>query len=120
MKTSIIILTHNKLEYTKQCIESIRRYTKQGSYEIVVVDNHSTDGTVEWLRQQYDIQTIFNNHNLGFPKGYNQGIEIATEDNILLLNNDTVVTQNWLDIIFRIRNLVLDMNLRTRFLKKPV
>lgn len=97
MKTSIVILTHNKLDYTKQCIESIRQYTREGSYEIIVVDNHSTDGTVEWLQSQKDIRTIFNNENVGFPKGCNQGIQIATGENILLLNNDVVVTKYWLD-----------------------
>ncbi|KIQ95143.1 putative glycosyl transferase [Anoxybacillus thermarum] len=97
MKTSIIILTHNKLDYTKQCIESIRQYTREGTYEIIVVDNHSTDGTVEWLRSQKDIRTIFNNENVGFPKGCNQGIQVATGENILLLNNDVIVTKNWLD-----------------------
>jgi len=50
MKTSIIILTHNQLDYTKQCIESITKYTKEGSYEIIIVDNHSTNETVEWLK----------------------------------------------------------------------
>lgn len=97
MKTSIIILTHNQLGYTKQCIESILKYTKEGSYEMIIVDNHSTDGTVEWLKQQRNIKTIFNNENLGFPKGCNQGMEVATGENILFLNNDTVVTENWLD-----------------------
>lgn len=97
MKTSIIILTYNKIEYTKICIESIRKYTKLDTYEIIVIDNNSNDGTIEWLLEQRDIITIFNDKNLGFPKGCNQGIEIATGDNILLLNNDTVVTPRWLD-----------------------
>lgn len=97
MKTSIVILTHNKLDYTKQCIESIRQYTREGTYEIIVIDNHSTDGTVEWLKAQTDIRTIFNDENVGFPKGCNQGIQIATGENILLLNNDVVVTKHWLD-----------------------
>lgn len=97
MKTSIIILTYNKLNYTQECIESIRRYTEPGSYEIIVVDNQSSDGTVDWLSQQNDIKCILNSSNLGFPKGCNQGIEIATGENILLLNNDTVVTTNWLN-----------------------
>lgn len=97
MKTSIIILTYNKLEYTKQCIESIRKYTKRNSYEIIVVDNNSLDDTKEWLKEQDDIIAIFNDENLGFPKGCNQGINISKGDNILLLNNDTVVTTNWLE-----------------------
>lgn len=101
MKTSIVILTYNKLEYTKMCIDSIKKYTPKWSYEIIVVDNHSTDGTVEWLKEQKNIKTIFNSENMGFPKGCNQGIEIATGENILLLNNDVIVTHNWLENLER-------------------
>ncbi|MBP2630533.1 MAG: methyltransferase protein [Firmicutes bacterium] len=95
-KTSIVILTYNQLDYTKLCIESIRNYTEPGTYEIIVVDNHSTDETVNWLKNQADITCIFNERNNGFPKGCNQGIEIACGSEILLLNNDTIVTSNWL------------------------
>jgi len=94
--TSIVILTYNKLNYTKKCIESIRKYTFKESYEIIVVDNASTDGTIEWLKTQSDIITIFNKENLGFPKGCNQGIKIAKGDEVLLLNNDVIVTPKWL------------------------
>ena len=97
MGTSIIILTYNNLEKTKLCLESIRKYTKEEVYEIIVVDNHSTDGTKEWLKVQNDIKVIYNDTNLGFPIGCNQGIEIANHNyDILLLNNDTIVTSNWL------------------------
>ncbi|MFT9495200.1 glycosyltransferase [Anaerosolibacter sp.] len=96
MKTSIVILTFNQLHYTKLCIDSIRKYTDKETYEIIVVDNHSTDGTVEWLKVQGDIQTIFNVENLGFPIGCNQGLAMAQGDNILLLNNDVIVTPHWL------------------------
>lgn len=92
---SFVILTYNQLEYTKVCIESIRNYCNKNTYEIIVVDNHSTDGTVEWLRVQEDIKVIYNDDNKGFPKGCNQGIEIANKDNdIMLLNNDTVLMVN--------------------------
>lgn len=97
MKTSIVILTHNQLDKTKLCIDSIRAYTRPDSYELIVVDNASTDGTVHWLEQQTDIIKIYNKENLGFPAGCNQGMRIATGDNILLLNNDVIVTENWLD-----------------------
>lgn len=96
VKTSIIILTYNKLEYTKKCIASIRAYTRDLDYEIIIVDNASTDETRNWLDSQEDIISILNHENVGFPRGCNQGIEIATGDNILLLNNDVVVTPNWL------------------------
>ncbi|OOC63744.1 glycosyltransferase [Paenibacillus ihbetae] len=97
MKTSIIILTYNKLDYTIQCIESIRLYTSPGTYEIIIVDNNSTDGTRDWLEQQDDVISILNENNMGFPRGCNQGIDIASGTNILLLNNDVIVTENWLD-----------------------
>lgn len=92
---SFVILTYNQLEYTKVCIESIRNYCNKDTYEIIVVDNHSTDGTVEWLKMQEDIKVIYNDDNKGFPKGCNQGIEIANKDNdIMFLNNDTVLMVN--------------------------
>ena len=92
---SFVILTYNQLEYTKICINSIRNYCNKGTYEIIVVDNNSVDGTVEWLKEQKDIKAIFNKRNEGFPRGCNQGIEIAEKNNdIFLLNNDTVMMRN--------------------------
>ena len=97
-KTSIIILTYNNLNYTKKCIESIKKYTKNKDYEIIVIDNNSTDNTKDYLKELKNIKVIYNKENLGFPKGCNQGIQIADKENdILLLNNDTIVTTNWLD-----------------------
>jgi len=98
IKTSIIILTYNNLIYNKICVDSIRKYTKENTYEIVVVDNNSTDGTREWLKEQTDIVTVLNDENVGFPKGCNIGIGVSQKENdILFLNNDTVVTPRWLD-----------------------
>lgn len=94
-KTSIVILTYNLKEITVQCIESIRQNNLPSSYEIIVVDNNSTDGIREWLQEQKDIKLICNSENKGFPYGCNQGIKMAEpENNIFLLNNDTVVTPN--------------------------
>lgn len=96
-KTSIIILTYNNLDKTRDCIESIRKYTDKDSYEIIVVDNNSTDDTKLFLEEQDDIKVIFNESNVGFPMGCNVGIANAEETyDILLLNNDTIVTKNWL------------------------
>ncbi|BBK75633.1 glycosyltransferase [Clostridium butyricum] len=92
---SIVILTYNQLEYTKVCIDSIRKYNSADNCEIIIVDNYSTDGTVEWLKDQGDIKYILNNENRGFPAGCNQGIELSQKDNdIFLLNNDTVIMPN--------------------------
>lgn len=99
--TSIVILSYNTCRYTRECIESIRRYTQPGSYEIIVVDNASTDDSVSWLRGQGDLRCIFNKRNEGFPKGCNQGMALATGRDILLLNSDTVVTLHWLENLRR-------------------
>lgn len=94
--TSIVMLTFNQLEYTRMTIDSIRRSTKT-PIELIVVDNASSDGTVEYLKSQKDIHAIFNEENLGFPAGCNQGIEASTGDYILLLNNDVIVPKEWLE-----------------------
>ena len=94
---SIIILTRNGLEYTKKCIESIFQMTKF-PFEIIIVDNGSTDGTCEYLQNLgRKIVLIRNSSNLGFPKACNQGIRKARGDYICLLNNDVVVTEGWLE-----------------------
>ncbi|KAF0219374.1 MAG: family 2 glycosyl [Geobacteraceae bacterium] len=96
---SIVILTFNQLDYTRECIASIRRHTP-GPHEIIFVDNGSQDGTVQWLRELVQnnrhYRLIENRQNLGFAKGCNQGIESASGDYILLLNNDVIVTPEWL------------------------
>lgn len=94
-KSAIVILSYNLLDYTRKCIESIRETVPAEAREIVVVDNASEDGSVEWLREQPDIILVENNQNMGFPIGCNQGIEAASaEADIFLLNNDTVLPLN--------------------------
>ena len=94
--TSIIILSYNTLDCTRLCIESVRSYTEAGSYELVVVDNGSTDGSAEWLKEQDDLVLWCNRENRGFPGGCNQGLRMAVGDTLLFLNSDTIVTPNWL------------------------
>nr|WP_268893102.1 glycosyltransferase family 2 protein [Paenibacillus lutrae] len=88
-------MTHNQIYLTYLCLESIRRHTSV-PYEIIVVDNGSTDRTVKYLLGQPDLNLIQNATNLGFAKGCNQGYAAATGDTILFLNNDTIVTPGWL------------------------
>ena len=64
MKLSVITLTYNKLEYTKKFIESLYKYTKD--FELIIVDNGSTDGTVEYLKSLKDVKLILNNENKGY------------------------------------------------------
>ena len=97
MKLSIITLTFNQIEYTKKYIKSLYEYTSD--FELILVDNGSTDGTVEYIKSlPYDnIKTIFNAENLGFSKGNNQGIEIAEGEYIGFLNNDILLSPNWFE-----------------------
>lgn len=93
-KVSIIIVTWNALDFIKQCFASIKKYTDD--YELIVVDNGSQPDTVNWLKKQVGIITIFNFENRGFAAGNNQAIKIAKGRYVLLLNSDTVVTKGWL------------------------
>lgn len=94
-KVAIVILSYNTYEMTRFCIESIRRNNVPSSYEIIVVDNASTDESLSWLEQQEDVVLIKNSENRGFPCGCNQGIRAAGPDSdILLLNSDTILFPN--------------------------
>lgn len=92
---SFVILSYNTLDLTRDCIESIRRNCNLDTYELIVIDNASKDGSVEWLREQKDIILIENTENVGFPAGCNQGINVATlQNDIMLLNSDTIMMPN--------------------------
>lgn len=96
-KVSIIILNWNGKELTRACLNSIKKNTEYPNYEIIVVDNGSTDGSVEMLEKDFpEVRLVKNRENLGFGGGNNQGIEIAKGDYLFLLNNDTLVTKGWL------------------------
>ena len=94
---SIIIPVWNKRELTEQCLTELARVTSGVSYEVIVVDNNSTDGTETFLNQlSGDIQIIRNNENLGFAKACNQGARAARGRFLVFLNNDTIPLTHWL------------------------
>jgi GT2 family glycosyltransferase len=96
---AVVILTWNALAYTKRCFEALRTLTEHASWRLIVVDNGSTDGTVEWLRTQDWLTVVENGKNLGFTKGCNIGIRAARpEEDIVLMNNDIIVVDpHWLE-----------------------
>jgi GT2 family glycosyltransferase/ubiquinone/menaquinone biosynthesis C-methylase UbiE len=92
---SVVIVSYNSKKIMQECIESIRENNPTSAYQLVVVDNASTDGVTDWLREQDDIVLIENKENKGFGYACNQGVKASAWDNdIFFLNNDTIVFQN--------------------------
>lgn len=97
MDLSIIIVSFNTRKLTEDCINSAIRSLKASGlrFEIILVDNVSTDGTREMLKKKFPrVVTILNRENVGFGRANNQGIKTAMGDYILLLNSDTIVLNN--------------------------
>ncbi|MNR75310.1 putative glycosyltransferase EpsE [compost metagenome] len=97
--TSIVMLTWNQLAYTRLCIESVYNHTPE-PFELILVDNGSTDGTVAYLEnlaaEHANVKLVLNGTNRGYAGGNNQGLALASGDTLVLLNNDTVVSRGWL------------------------
>lgn len=94
---SIIIPVVNNLQYNRECIESIEKHTRDVAYEIVVVDNHSTDGSREYFQGLGGrVRLICNDEIKTFAQSNNQAAGEARGEYLVLLNNDTYVTQGWL------------------------
>ncbi|MGH7259924.1 MAG: glycosyltransferase family 2 protein [Nitrospiraceae bacterium] len=94
-RASLVIAVWNQLDYTKRCLSSIVQWTDP-PYEVVVVDNGSTDGTREFLRT-VKATVITNDTNLGCAKAWNQGVRASQAAVVGILNNDIVVTPGWLE-----------------------
>lgn len=110
MDVSIIIVNYNTLELTSNCINSIIKHTKGVDYEIIVVDNNSTDDSYFELSKNKDIILIRNKNNLGFGVANNIGYSIAKGDYIFLLNSDTLLLNNAIKI-FHDRLTNMDANI---------
>ncbi len=97
---SIIIPVFNKVELTKQCLVQLAEVTKDISYEVLLVNNASTDGTSEFLSSlSGDVQVITNEENLGFAQACNQGARAANGKYLVFLNNDTIPLAGWLSAL---------------------
>lgn len=97
---SIILVNYKTPELTLSAIESVYQSISEYHYEIILVDNHSCDGIVERVRSAYpQVRVIGNEENAGFAKANNQGIRIANGRYVLLLNSDTIVRTDTLDVM---------------------
>lgn len=109
-KISFVILHYMSYDFTKECIESILGNIKYSNYNIILVDNNSTNDSFNRLKEKFgninNIYFIKNDDNLGFAKGNNVGYKFAKyelkSDFIILLNNDTIIEQeNFVDLIIK-------------------
>lgn len=92
IELSIIIVNYNGLKYLKDCFDSIYTYCNDISFEIIVVDNNSSDESCDFIKKEYPkIILIESKENLGFAGGNNLGVKKAVGKYLLLLNNDTIL-----------------------------
>jgi hypothetical protein len=101
MDLSIIIVNRNAREFLQSCLASIAATVRGLSYEIIVVDNASTDGSVAMLRERFPgVRLIVNDRNRGFGAANNQALRIMAGRYALLLNSDTVLTEKAVTELF--------------------
>lgn len=98
---SVIVPCFNQIAYTRQCVAALARFTRS-PWELVAIDNGSTDGTAAYLAGIQDaapfpVMVIANSENRGFPAACNQGLKAARGEYLVLLNNDAVATDGWLN-----------------------
>lgn len=95
---SIVLVCWNNKDYLEPCLESLYNSGLKSTFDVVVVDNGSTDGSQEMLQEKFpQVKLIQNDHNVGLGRASNQGIEATNGRYVLLLNNDTLVDGPSLD-----------------------
>ena len=109
---SIIVPCFNQLEFTRHCLRALFRHTRP-PWELIVIDNGSRDGTGAYLAGVQDaspvpVTVIANAVNRGFPAAVNQGLSVARGEYLVLLNNDAVVTDSWLDQLIALAEMKAD------------
>src|SRR5256885_16509344 len=98
MKLSIVIICWNDLRVIRDCLRSIYEGTHSTDFEVIVSDNGSTDGSVEFIRGHFpQVQVIENRANLRFAKANNVGILAGQGEYVLILNPDTIIHDGALD-----------------------
>lgn len=108
---SVIIPVYNNVEHTLACLRSIAETGADASFEVIVVNDCSSDETRKVLKYCRGVRTIHNHKNLGFIGACNRGAEVARGHYVYFLNNDTVVKPGWLDELYRTFREVPDAGL---------
>ena len=95
-KVSIVLLAYNNINYTRDCVESIIKHTNNIDYELILVDNGSTDGTKEYFESIPNAKVIHLKYNIHLVKGFNIGLMAAEGKYSAAVCNDFIFTPNWL------------------------
>ena len=96
MPVSIVIVNYNTKELLLSCVDSIYAFHVSDQFEIIIVDNDSSDGSVEAIRHNYPhLKVLVNERNVGFGAANNRGINEAIYEYILLLNSDTIIEHTY-------------------------
>ncbi|MBS7526616.1 glycosyltransferase family 2 protein [Fusibacter paucivorans] len=99
--TTVVIPNYNGLVYLKDCLEALEQQTYK-DFEILVVDNGSTDGSIEYVANYYkSIRLIALDKNYGFTGAVNRGIKATDNEFVVLLNNDTIPAVDWLEALVK-------------------
>lgn len=100
-KVTVVIPNYNGKHFLEPCLSSLRKQ-KCKNFEILIIDNASVDGSAEWIQKNYpEVNLMVMEKNLGFAGGVNVGIKAAKSPYILLLNNDTEVTPNFVGMLLK-------------------
>jgi GT2 family glycosyltransferase len=95
MQLSVVILNYNVRYFLELCVLSVQDALKDIDAEIIIVDNNSSDGSCEMVKNHFpDIKLLENSENVGFPKGNNIGVAVAKGEYVCILNPDTVVAED--------------------------
>jgi len=101
-RVSVIVLNYNGRQWLDACLGALGAQRSAPPFEVIVVDNGSTDGSIAWLARQHStIRVLRNGANLGFAAGNNAGAAQATGEWLVFLNNDTVPEPDWLAALCR-------------------
>lgn len=101
MTVSIIIVTYNTRQMTAECINSIFEKTKGVDFEVVLIDNASSDGSKEFFEKDSRIKYVYSDENLGFGRGNNLGYKYAVGKYIFLLNSDTLLVNDAISEMYK-------------------
>jgi GT2 family glycosyltransferase len=102
---SVVVVTRDNLPFLRMCLEGVLALSEYPNFDLIVVDNGSTDGTRKYLydlgERNAHVRLVLNPSNTGFARGSNQGLAIAGGDVLVLLNDDTIVSPGWMGRLVR-------------------